>query len=142
MRYRRRLLRGDVALFEIRDAIPGEEQSSVFGSSDASLHTKAALFDRRHGFVGSFNMDPRSARVNSEMGVFFDDDALAQDLHAEISRLKSPALSYRVRLDGLALVWEDAATHPPTLLRDEPNSTFKQRMIARLAGWLPIEKEL
>lgn len=142
MRYRRRLLRGRVALFEIRDANPGEEEGSVFGSSNASLHTKAALFDRRHGFVGSFNMDPRSARVNSEMGVFFDDAALAADLRAEIDRLKSPALSYRVRLEGRALVWEDAATDPPTRLHDEPNSTLKQRMIARIAGWLPIEKEL
>lgn len=142
MRYRRRLLRGDVALYEMRDAPDADEARSVFGSSNASLHTKAALFDRTQGFVGSFNMDPRSARVNSEMGVFFEDDALAGDLRAEIDRLKSPQLSYRVKLDGSKLRWIDDAADPPLIYEDEPNSTFMQRMIARVAGWLPIEQEL
>lgn len=142
MRYRRKLLRGKVALYEVRHAVEGEAARSVFGSSNASLHTKAALFDGAKGFVGSFNMDPRSARVNSEMGVFFEDEALAADLRAEIERLKSPELSYRVKLDGLRLYWIDAATTPTTTLDEEPHSTFAQRMIARLAGWLPIEQEL
>ena len=142
MRYRRKLLRGAVTLYEVRAANDHDETRSVFGSSNASLHTKAALFDRARGFVGSFNMDPRSARVNSEMGVFFEDETLAADLRAEIDRLKSPALSYRVRLDGLRLHWIDEATDPPVLYSDEPHSTFTQRMIARLVGWLPIEHEL
>jgi putative cardiolipin synthase len=142
MRYRRKLLRGRVKLFEVR-AQPGDgEERSVFGSSGASLHTKAMLFDGRRGFVGSFNMDPRSASVNSEMGVFFDDEALGVDLRAEIERLRGPALSYEMRLDGRQLIWVDGLHEPPRLLNEEPLSTLMQRMIARVAGWLPIEQEL
>ena len=142
MRYRRSLLRGEVALHEVRHANDHDDARSVFGSSNASLHTKAALFDRARGFVGSFNMDPRSARVNTEMGVFFEDETLAADLREEIERLRNPALSYRVALEGLRLRWFDDATDPPVIYEDEPNSTFTQRMTARLAGWLPIEQEL
>ena len=142
MRYRRKLLRGGVRLYEIRNDIDDDDARSTFGSSGASLHTKAALFDGLRGFVGSFNMDPRSARVNSEMGVFFEDEALAQDLRAEIERLKDPVLSYRPFLDGLNLRWRDEACDPARVFDDEPNSTFAQRMIARVTGWLPIEQEL
>ena len=42
------------------------------GSSSASLHAKTFAFDRRIGFIGSYNLDPRSSKLNTEMGVLFD----------------------------------------------------------------------
>ena len=50
---------------------------SLFGSSGASLHTKAFVVDDARGFIGSFNLDPRSADLNTEMGVLFDDPRIA-----------------------------------------------------------------
>ncbi|MBL8590927.1 MAG: phospholipase D family protein [Methylobacteriaceae bacterium] len=138
MRYRRRLLRGGVRLRELRADAGEDADRSVFGSSGASLHTKASLFDGRRGFVGSFNLDPRSASVNTEMGVLFDDAALAADLAAEIDRLAAPRSSWDVRLEGAALVWRAG----DAVCRAEPESTWRQRLTARLVGWLPIEQEL
>lgn len=138
MRYRRRLLRAGVDLRELRAQLDDDEDRSAFGSSGASLHTKALLFDRRRGFVGSFNLDPRSARLNTEMGVLFDDAALGADLAEEIRRLSNAALSWRVSLSDGALSWSDGAT----TLSHEPQSSFGQRLFARLVGWAPIEKEL
>ena len=45
----------------------GQEGQSLFGSSGASLHTKAFVVDGELTFVGSFNLDPRSAYLSTEM---------------------------------------------------------------------------
>ncbi len=58
MGYRVPLLQAGVQVYELKaQGEPGD--SSLFGSSGASLHTKAFVLDDRRGFVGSFNLDPR-----------------------------------------------------------------------------------
>ena len=98
-RYRKRLLEGGVSLFELR-ADTQADTAGLFGSSGASLHTKAFVIDGERGFIGSFNLDPRSAMLNTEMGVLFDDPGLGGALQAEYQRLAAPARSYAVSLDG------------------------------------------
>ncbi len=80
--YRKRLLRTGVKLYEMRPQVT-QSEASLFGSSGASLHTKAFVVDDRYGFVGSFNIDPRSIDLNTEMGVLFDDVPLALALREE-----------------------------------------------------------
>jgi putative cardiolipin synthase len=140
--YRERLLQAGVQLYEIR-AQGRPETAGIFGSSGASLHTKAFVVDDARGFVGSFNLDPRSADLNTEMGVLFDDPAIARALRDEYLRLAGPALSYWVqrRSDG-ELRWLDRAARPPALLEREPDTTRWQRVTARVVGWLPIESQL
>lgn len=155
-RYRPDLLRGGVRLYEIRAQIKpapsgksaaGHSEAgsggSMFGSSGASLHTKAFVIDDRRGFVGSFNLDPRSADLNTEMGVMFDDPGLAVALRNEYLRLASPELSYWVFLDSDDEVrWLDRAQRPPLLLRKEPDTGTIKRAVTRVIGWLPIESQL
>nr|WP_144898707.1 phospholipase D family protein [Luteimonas cucumeris] len=145
--YRRRLLRDGVQLYEIRaEARPPHgdgHATSLFGSSGASLHTKAFVIDDRHGFVGSYNLDPRSTDLNTEMGVLFDDPRMAAALRDEYLRLASPELSFWVLLDDDGEVrWLDRARQPPLLLQHEPDTSVVQRAIARVIGWLPIESQL
>jgi putative cardiolipin synthase len=140
--YREELLRRGVALYEVK-AQERPESAGKFGSSGASLHTKAFVLDGRRGFVGSFNLDPRSADLNTEMGVLFDDAAIAADVRREYLRLAGPALSYRVQLDDDGdLRWIDATTSPPRLLDHEPDTDAGQRLQARFFQALPIESQL
>ncbi|HEY0661633.1 MAG TPA: phospholipase D family protein [Lysobacter sp.] len=140
--YREQLLQVGVQLYEIR-AQGRPETAGTFGSSGASLHTKAFVVDDARGFIGSFNLDPRSADLNTEMGVLFDDPAIAASLRAEYLRLAGPELSYWVyqRPDG-GLRWLDRATAPPMPIEHEPDTTGMQRATARVIGWLPIESQL
>jgi len=140
--YRGRLLQASVRLYEIR-AQGRPETAGLFGSSGASLHTKAFVVDDARGFVGSFNLDPRSADLNTEMGVLFDDPAIARSLRDEYLRLAGPALSYWVyrRPDG-ELRWLDRAAQPPAIVMHEPDTTGGQRATAHVIGWLPIESQL
>jgi putative cardiolipin synthase len=72
------------------------------------LHAKAMVVDRRRVYVGSMNYDPRSAEINTEMGVFIDSPGLAEELAEVLERDMLPANSWEVKLtaDG-ALNWID-----------------------------------
>ncbi|MGV8961334.1 MAG: phospholipase D family protein [Stenotrophomonas sp.] len=142
MRYRTSLLRGGVRLYELKPH--GEHgKSTLFGSSGASLHTKAFVIDDQRGFVGSFNLDPRSAYLNTEMGVLFDDPILGAQLRDEYLRLASPAQSYWVYLDSHDRVrWLDRGPRPPRVYNVEPETSFMQRALARSISWLPLESQL
>ena len=141
-RYRDRLLDGGVHLHEIR-ARGRIESAGIFGSSGASLHTKAFVADDARGFVGSFNLDPRSVDLNTEMGVLIEDRAIAIELRNEYLRLTHPALSYWVYHDAdAALRWLDHSIDPPLAWTHEPDTSRWKRLLVRVLGWLPIESQL
>ena len=140
--YRVPLLRQGVKLYELKPN--GKPDGSLFGSSGASLHTKAFVVDGRTGFIGSFNLDPRSMKVNTEMGLLFEQPDLARELEKLYARKTSPAMAYEVRLQGSegAIVWSDAAATPPKLWTREPEASVWRRGAARVIGWLPVESQL
>jgi putative cardiolipin synthase len=140
-RYRKRLVEGGVRLFELRPR-EARQDISLFGSSGASLHTKAFLVDAGTGFVGSFNFDPRSASLNTEMGIMFDHAELAGEVQAVIAQEMSPRRSYRVVLGNGAIGWEDGPAGAARILATEPEASFRRRAIATLVGFLPIEEQL
>jgi putative cardiolipin synthase len=139
-RYRKPLLEGGVQLYEIRAQLA--QASSLFGSSGASLHTKAFIIDDRHGFIGSFNIDPRSIDLNTEMGVLFDDPALAVALRDEYLHMAKPDISYWLYLENGKVRWLDRDHDPAFTLENEPDTTHWQRIQAKVIGWLPIESQL
>ena len=141
-RYRTRLLAHGVHLHELR-AHAMDRARSDSRRDGASLHTKAFVLDDARGFVGSFNVDPRSKDLNTEMGVLFDDPVLAAQLRAEYLRLTTPQLSYWVyRDEDGALTWLDGASQPPVIVTHEPDAGPWSRAVARMVGWLPIEPHL
>ena len=106
-RHRRRLLGAGIELHELKRG--GQEGQSLFGSSGASLHTKAFVVDGELIFVGSFNFDPRSAYLNTEMGTFARHPVLGGRLCQEYARLADPARSWTVNLERGRLTWSDRA---------------------------------
>ncbi len=50
------------------------------------LHAKSLVVDDRVAFVGSYNLDPRSESLNTEVGLLVEDEAFARELRAEIAR--------------------------------------------------------
>jgi putative cardiolipin synthase len=145
-RVRRQLARGGVELYEMKRkaASPhGRSQLSVTGSSGASLHSKAMLIDDRWVYVGSMNLDPRSAILNTEMGVLVDSPELAAQLREQWDLITSPELSYRVVLepDG-ELVWYDRAGGRDRRSQHEPDASAMRRMGVTLLRLVPIDSQL
>ncbi|CAD7031704.1 phospholipase D family protein [Pseudorhizobium endolithicum] len=80
VKYRVGLLQAGVELYELKPAFgtPQEPDTvSPSGSSRSSLHSKTLAVDESRIFVGSFNFDPRSLLLNTEMGVVVDSPILA-----------------------------------------------------------------
>jgi putative cardiolipin synthase len=145
-RQRRELLAGGVELYEMKrkpGSEEGRKQISVTGSSGASLHTKAMIIDRRWVFVGSMNLDPRSAFLNTEMGVLIESPELAAQLRAQFERTTGPELSYRVVLEeDEGLVWYDRVKGRERRLEREPDASAGRRLAVTLLRLVPMESQL
>lgn len=119
---------------------PGSAKGS--GSSGASLHAKTFAVDGERLFVGSFNFDPRSTHLNTELGLIIKHPELAQQVSGTLDQ-HLPQMAYHVQLNTQGqLSWSYQQPTPPyeTLsTTTEPGSSFWQRLTLRILGWLPIE---
>ncbi|MGQ7848213.1 phospholipase D family protein [Granulosicoccus sp. 3-233] len=139
--YRRQMVELGIRLYEFMpDVDPGQRHLKLLGSKRSSLHAKTFLIDRERLFVGSFNLDPRSAIHNTEMGIVFENATLAARLHGSLTdRLEE--IAYHLKLDAQdRLLWEDRSDQNDAEVHHlEPNTTHWQRMGVYLMSWLPVE---
>jgi putative cardiolipin synthase len=139
--YRKALVEAGVELYEIKPTA-GAQLKRRFrepaGTSTGGLHAKTFAFDRRIGFIGSYNLDPRSSKLNTEMGVLFDCPPLAKRLPEETERNLAHS-AYRVELDGKRLVWVTREGDNEVRYTSEPDADFMKRLKAQVISWLPIE---
>ena len=111
----------------------------AFGSSGSSLHAKTFAVDGRHVFIGSFNFDPRSVHLNTELGFVIDSPALAREVDAAFDG-PVPQQAYTVQLDDRgALRWTEQVDGQPVHHHTEPGTRWWQRAGVVLLSWLPIE---
>jgi putative cardiolipin synthase len=140
-KWRRPLLRAGVSIHELKPD-PSMPRDSALGESRASLHTKALVVDVRFAYVGSFNMDPRSARINTEGGVVIDDPVFAAQVRAQYERAIDPARSWRVELEGGQLRWHDVRDGQPVVSTGEPQADTGRKVMSWLFRILPLDGQL
>ena len=100
------------------------------------LTAKAMVVDRERVYIGSMNFDPRSAAINTEMGVFVDSRGLAEALARLIERDMQPANSWRVELDGDGgLRWVD----DKEVVTTQPARSWWQRVMDVIYRVVPKE---
>jgi putative cardiolipin synthase len=141
-KYRRPLLRAGVAIHELTPGPDGERPSLLGSRGGAALHTKALVVDGLAVFVGSFNLDPRSAALNTEMGALVRNPVVAREAAREQARLTDPAVSWRLELRDGRIVWLDATRGAERVLLAEPGASWQRRAVAWLARVLPVEEQL
>jgi cardiolipin synthase C len=133
---RKPLLDKGVELHEFRIDSRG---SALLGSSGASLHSKVVVFDRSSVFIGSFNLDGRSAIQNTELGILIDSPELAAHTAAVIEKDLQPETSWKVIFDptGDKLRWLGRTNGEADERTHEPGASVWRRMSASMLGWLP-----
>jgi putative cardiolipin synthase len=132
-RYRSALLRTGAMLYELMPASgphPAWSDTESARGSLGRLHAKLAVVDRRWFYVGSMNMDRRSAHCNTELGLIVESPALAGELADLIQRVRMPA-SFSVseaaaRRGGLQ--WSFLRDGRRSVLHREPASNWAQRL--------------
>jgi putative cardiolipin synthase len=135
-RYRDEMLRMGVALYEIGPELTSRSrQFGEFGRSVGRLHAKMAVVDETHLFIGSMNLDGRSASINTEIGLVIDSYRMADDFANLVSadRLTS---AYQLRIGSSGRVeWveRDAEGHE-TVLYDEPHTSWAATLFHSIVG--------
>jgi len=141
--HRVELLKMGVDLYELSSSrVKTNERPFLFGKSLGRLHAKLAVIDRTGLFIGSMNLDPRSASINTELGAVVISPPLAKELLRviDIDRLLS---AYRVRLRGTGngLEWVSNDGDKETILTQEPDSTPWLRIKSwLLTPFVPVEQ--
>ena len=139
-RYRVALLQLGVELSEVRPKL-GQRRLRFhpFCSSNASLHAKALVIDQKTVFIGSMNMDARSARTNSEMGIVMVSPDLARQVTSLLDDISADG-SYRLRLQQGRIVWSSGEPPNENTWYSDPETTRLQRFTLRLlAPFAPEE---
>jgi len=134
-RYRLELLRMGVELSEVRPRLGHKRlRFHPFRSGNASLHAKALVIDQKTVFIGSMNMDARSARTNSEMGLVI----VSTDIAAQVTSLLddiSADGSYKLDLDQNGqIVWSSGEEGSQDVWHTDPETTRLQRFILKLVA--------
>lgn len=148
-RYRMRLLRAGVELYEMNKKLSRnerKEKKGPYGSSKASLHTKSFIFDREHVFIGSLNLDPRSVFENTEIGVVLTSPPLAEGMAAWFDD-NIDTIAFRLELherrDGSeGILWHGMVDGKPKTFNVDPFTGFWRRFGVDLVSLLPIESQL
>ncbi|WP_454766987.1 phospholipase D family protein [Cupriavidus campinensis] len=149
---RKALLRAGIDLYELKPtanaelARSGRRDSRMFSSSRASLHAKTYVVDRRLLFIGSLNLDPRSIKLNTEMGVVLDSQALAQRVVKGMDdRLLDVAYKVELRKGedgGESLAWTTRDDGKLVTVDSEPGMSLWQHMGIGILRVLPVEGQL
>ena len=157
--YRVPLLRAGVELYEFgpRQFEHSDERPfGVVGSrSRASLHAKAYVIDESTLVIGSLNLDPRSARLNTELALTIESAPIAHDVAGLFKRATSPDVSYRVTLATPAqraqltgtpvnspLVWTDEEDGMLRTYNVDPGAGFYRNVLTGLFLLLPVDSQL
>lgn len=111
-----------------------------FGSSGSSLHAKTLSIDDERVFVGSFNFDPRSAALNTELGFVIDSPALSHNIH-EAFMGRVPETTYKVHLsENNKIYWSEYDSNGSVIrYNTEPHSGLWRRVWVGFLSFLPID---
>ncbi len=132
-RYRVALLELGVDLREMRPKL-GQKHARFhpFRSSNASLHAKALVIDQKIVFIGSLNMDERSARINSELGLVISNTDIARQVTGLLDDLSADG-SYKLQLDSHGHVeWVSGDAGSQKIWHTDPETSRTERLWLKL----------
>ena len=143
---RKELLAGGVQLYELQPRAGADQNAARQRGANVGLHAKSFVVDSRWVFVGSMNMDRRSAKLNTEQGIVVDSPALAQAVSQYFATLTLPANAWRLALEdkggdggGGQILWVGEKDGKPQTLEHEPETGPLKHTEMLLLQLLPID---
>lgn len=141
---RRKLLGMGINLFEYR---PDPDDRKYFidnyqiknENMVVSIHAKTMVIDDKSVFIGSFNMDPRSTHLNTEMGLIIDSPDLASNITRRLKIDMAPQNSWRVTLtEEGRMQWVTQRSGRPVIEDSEPDVSLGKGLLFLPLAILPI----
>jgi len=153
--YRAALVKGGVELYELKPLQPEPPVKSMFkASSQNGLHAKIYMIDRRELVIGSFNMDPRSVKLNTEQVLVIHSPELSEKVARLFEQIISPTSSYRLVLADTvppsemsaiptgSLVWVTEENGKTVYYDFNPHAGFWRNVTDSFFSFLPIDNQL
>lgn len=128
-------------IFEISPSLSVKRHKlGIFGHRTGALHMKNAILDRKEVFLGSMNLDPRSAVLNTELGLIIQSEEMARQLESFADAGSTYAL--RLSASGQGVEWVELDDDGKQTVYDvPPETTFWQRWRLRLmAPFIPVQE--
>ncbi len=149
-RYRKKLLENGVDLYEmkLKTGTQRDFWSFLASNSKATLHSKITVFDRKRVFIGSFNLDPRSFEINTEIGLLISSPELAGHVIQFMDTGIDSGNSYHLELekDGGRITWVSQENSNEIRTDSDPDAGFRRPVSAWFISLLhflfPIENHL
>jgi cardiolipin synthase C len=145
-RYREAILKAGIELYEqkaIDGTRPEQRVTATTAPPYASLHSKAYIIDREHAMIGSFNFDPRSIELNTELALIVHSHELSGQLLQLFNESITPENSYHVMLDKDGdLIWETEEKGRLKRYHHEPKAGIWRPIQVLFMSFLPIEDQL
>ena len=123
-RYTKELLELGVDLYELSPSLSVTRRKlGLFGKRRGALHLKEAIRDDSQVFLGSMNLDPRSAWLNTEIGLIIE----STEMVTQLSGMRDPDSDYRLRLsaDGRRVQWVGLDADDKEAVFDSPPETSR-----------------
>ncbi|MBU3847996.1 MAG: phospholipase D family protein [Candidatus Acinetobacter avistercoris] len=148
-KYRHNLLKNGVKLYEFKPYIEREKRTwyeamtgnviPAKGKNASSLHAKFFDIDGMV-FIGSFNFDPRSAFLNTEVGLVIESDQLQDQISTSLDQYL-PQIAYQLKLNPKGeIIWQDQKSDGSMVEHThDPETTRFQRFTIKIVSYLPIE---
>jgi putative cardiolipin synthase len=135
------LMSHGASLYEVR--VDAEDRPfyirTPIAEKHLALHAKALIVDHDRVFIGSANLDPRSLRINTEMGLLVESRELNASLRSAVERDFADGNAWRLQFDEAGRVNWVSRNDVLTL---QPAASTLQQIEDWFFAHLPIEDEL
>ncbi len=148
-KYRVDLLKNGAKLYEFKPYIERKRRTwyevvtgniiPKKGKNKSSLHAKFINIDDKV-FIGSFNLDPRSFNINTEVGLVLKSDPLQEQISDLLDRTLL-TVAYELQLNSQGeLIWLDYQGDGKVIKHHvDPETTRFQRFMMYSVSYLPLE---
>ena len=151
--WRKTLLKAGIRLYELKSTAKNsiEDENKLWRTKQTtttSLHAKAFAIDDNQVFIGSYNIDPRSANINTELGIIITDTELAVQLHHALNNTPKNKQAttnilkqaYEVQLDTKdKLIWRTIENDQEIIYYQEPKMNIPEKTGVTLLSILPLD---
>ena len=142
-RYRDDLLKLGFEIYEVAPQHGARTQLGAFGTSISRLHAKISVIDDDRIFVGSMNLDSRSARINTEIGLVVESAEVVREFRRLIPAQGFQS-AYRLRLSDAGRVeWLERGDDDRLIVHtDNPGTSWAAELWNWLRSLLVDEEQL
>lgn len=140
-KYRKKLIESGADVYEFMlsaENLRGKEHDRERKQSSFSvLHSKTIVFDDSISWIGSFNLDPRSAYYNTENVAIFESKEFANKLRDMI--IKDTKTSWHVTMEDGSPVWTGMrpGDKKPRVYHRSPDTTIFRRIWKNITNLVP-----